>query len=196
MTVTHHPNHTIKEWVVAYSDTLYSWAYHKVSSKEVAEDLVQDTFLAAVQSFASFEGKSGAKTWLFSILNRKIIDYYRIQARSVIERDNAETEAVFTYSDALFDETGGWKKHVHQNGWEDEVQLLDNPLFLAELNKCFGKLPANWETVVSAKYLLEKDSGLICQELDMTPSNYWQILHRAKLLLKKCLETNWFKLSS
>jgi RNA polymerase sigma-70 factor (ECF subfamily) len=194
LTDSFQPNHIIKEWVVAYSDSLYSWAYHKVSSKEVAEDLVQDTFLAAVQSYGSFEGKSSAQTWLFSILNRKIIDYYRHQTRLIIDREDIQTERVYKQSDALFDETGGWKEHVHQNGWEDEGQLLDNPLFLVELKKCFGKLPANWESAVSAKYLLEKDSNQICQELNITPSNYWQILHRAKLLLKKCLETNWFNL--
>lgn len=194
MTDSSQPNYIIKEWVVAYSDSLYSWAYHKVSNKEVAEDLVQDTFLSAVQSYGSFEGKSGAQTWLFSILNRKIIDYYRHQTRLIIDREDMQTERVYKQSDALFDETGGWKKHVHQNGWEDEGQLLDNPLFLVELEKCFGKLPANWEAAVSAKYLLEKDFTQICQELNITPSNYWQILHRAKLLLKKCLETNWFNL--
>jgi RNA polymerase sigma-70 factor (TIGR02943 family) len=188
-----HINTTIKEWVVAHSDSLYTWAYHKVSTREVAEDLVQDTFLAAVQSFESFEGKSSPKTWLFSILNRKITDYYRLQARSIFDKGNKQSEAMVSQSDELFDETGGWKRHVHQIEWEEEGHLLDNHLFMNELKKCFGKLPVHWEAAVSAKYLLEKQSDAICQELNITPSNYWQILHRAKLLLKKCLETNWFK---
>jgi RNA polymerase sigma-70 factor (ECF subfamily) len=54
----------------------------KTSSKEIAEDLVQDTFLAAFHKIDSFEGKSQPKTWLFSILNNKVIDYYRLSART------------------------------------------------------------------------------------------------------------------
>lgn len=57
---------TIKCLVEMYSDNMYSWALHKTSSKETAEDLVQETFLAAVQSFDKFKGDSNPKTWLFS----------------------------------------------------------------------------------------------------------------------------------
>ena len=67
----------IKTWVEAYSDKLYSWCLHKTSSKEIAEDLVQDTFMAAFQAINKFEGKSDPKTWLFSILNNKIADHFR-----------------------------------------------------------------------------------------------------------------------
>jgi RNA polymerase sigma-70 factor (ECF subfamily) len=68
----------LEQWVNQFSDELYSWAFS--SSKEIAEDLVQDTFLAAFHKIDSFEGKSQPKTWLFSILNNKVIDYYRLSA--------------------------------------------------------------------------------------------------------------------
>lgn len=68
---------TIISWVEAYSDKLYSWALYKTKNKETAEDLVQDTFVIAFQSFNKFEGKSDPKTWLYGILNHKITDHFR-----------------------------------------------------------------------------------------------------------------------
>jgi len=75
-------NKTLENWLNDYSDDLFSWAHYKTSSKEIAEDLVQDTFLAAYKKMESFKGKSKPKTWLFSILNNKIIDHYRKSART------------------------------------------------------------------------------------------------------------------
>ncbi len=63
---TKYPTAPIKCWVEMYSDNMFSWALHKTSSKETSEDLVQETFLAAVQSFDKFKGDSNPKTWLFS----------------------------------------------------------------------------------------------------------------------------------
>jgi RNA polymerase sigma-70 factor (ECF subfamily) len=73
------PSETIRCWVDLYSEDLLSWAYHKTFNQQMAEDLVQDTFLSAVQGFHSFQGKSEPKTWLIAILNNKIRDYYRAE---------------------------------------------------------------------------------------------------------------------
>ncbi|WP_372773599.1 RNA polymerase sigma factor [Mangrovibacterium sp.] len=64
-------------WVETYTQDLYSWALHKVSDVEIAQDLVQDTFFAAVEKAGTFNGDSSPKNWLFSILNHKISDHYR-----------------------------------------------------------------------------------------------------------------------
>lgn len=182
-------------WVNQYTKELYKWAYHKVADKETAEDLVQDTFLAAYHSFSSFKGDSNPQTWLFAILNRKIIDYYRAQARSIVQHEmDAIQDRVIVYSDDLFVANGGWKSYSTANWDTNDADLLDTPDFIEAFNDCMAKLPNRWQTSIKAKYLLEKDSKEICKELEITPSNYWQILHRTKLLLKQCLENNWFKL--
>src|SRR5258708_34215440 len=89
------PATIFKSWVQLYSDNMYSWAFYKTRSKETAEDLVQDSFLAAFQSFAAFEGKSNPKTWLFAILNNKISDDYRknFRNRTVTEQRQSEHAA-------------------------------------------------------------------------------------------------------
>ena len=181
------PTTTIKCWVEMYSDNMFSWALHKTSSKEAAEDLVQETFLAALQSFDKFKGDSKPKTWLFSILNNKINDHYRSSFRKPLIADN-------TFIDKLFDENDQWEAQERPQQWADETgHLLDNSDFQKTLGNCMQKLPENWFSAIQLKYLEEKNSELICQELEITTTNFWQILHRAKLQLRKCLEVNWFK---
>jgi RNA polymerase sigma-70 factor (ECF subfamily) len=64
--------------------------------------------------------------------------------------------------------------------------------FLSILRACMNKLTGLGKTVFRQKYLEEKKSELICKELAITTSNYWVIVHRAKLQLRACLEKNWF----
>lgn len=178
---------TIKNWVESYTDSMYSWAFYKTSSKETAEDLVQETFMIAVQSFHKFEGKSQSKTWLFSILNNKINDHFRKHFREPLTNEP-------TIIDNIFDANGQWNKEEAPLLWAGETEhLLDNRDFQNTLGTCMKKLPSNWFAAIQLKYLEEKNSAMICHELQISPTNFWQILHRAKLHLRKCLEINWFK---
>ncbi len=171
----------VSDWVHEYSDHLYSWALYKTSSKVIAEDLVQETFLSAFQSHSNYAGKSTPKTWLTAILNNKILDYYRKKTK----------EGTTPISQTYFDERGSWKNQISESLWSQQDHLLDNPDFNATLAECMGNLPEKWRLSVLAKYTLEKKPDEICQELQITKSNYWQMIHRAKLQLKECLDKNW-----
>ncbi|MCI2230039.1 sigma-70 family RNA polymerase sigma factor [Polaribacter sp. MSW13] len=180
-----------KKWVSEFSDVLYSWALYKTSSKETAEDLVQDTFVSAYHKIDSFKRKSSPKTWLFSILNNKIIDFYRKNSRVKKHEFKISEMTGYELSDNLFDENNTWKsREIHQI-WEQEEHLLDNVDFNGVMANCIDRLPQKWKVAITSKYLTDKKANEICQDLDITVSNYWQIVHRAKLLLKECLETNW-----
>ncbi len=176
----------IISWVKAYTKDLYSYAINKVSQKEVAEDLIQDTFLSAWQSYKNYKGTSNVKTWLFSILKHKIADYYRSKYKQNIELGS-------DLIDTFFDEDHRWKPDYRPTNWGDEKELLDDPEFSKALNDCFEKLPQKWSSAVQLKFLEEHDSKIICFELEITTSNFWQIIHRAKLHLRNCLELKWFK---
>ena len=180
-------NATIKCWAELYSDQLYIWAYYKTSDRETAEDLVQETFLAAVNSFQKFEVKSEPKTWLLSILRNKIADHFRKSYRN--NENNTVSLSQF------FDDNEDWILNERPQNWEiaEDQHLLDNPDFSKILANCFSKLPRQWNASIVLKYIEEKESEKVCQELQISPTNYWQILHRAKLQLRKCLELNWFK---
>lgn len=178
---------SIENMVSLYTEDLYRWAYHKTSSSEAAEDLVQDTFLVAAEKYDNFEGKSTEKTWLFSILNNKIVDYYRKKSR---KEKTIDGNTISTF----FDEDGSWQKQSSPKNWDDdEGHLLDNPDFQSVLKLCLDALPSKWNTCVKLKYLSSKSGEDICQEVGITPSNFWQIVHRAKLQLRDCIENNWFK---
>ncbi|MBA7520431.1 RNA polymerase sigma factor YlaC [subsurface metagenome] len=178
---------SLTQWVETYSSDLYSWAYHKVSDAELAKDLVQDTFLAAAEKIDGFKGESSPKTWLFSILNNKIIDIYR---KKVNQPANMENK---TFSN-FFDKDGNWQYEKRPQEWhEDEGHLLDNDEFKAVLHKCLDALPEKWNACVRLKYLMNKNGEEICQELGIAPTNFWQIVHRAKLQLRDCVEKNWFQ---
>lgn len=187
----------IKIWVDEYSSDMLSWAFYKTSNKEAAEDLVQETFISAFQAFHTFENKSKPKTWLFSILKNKVIDFHRKNYKStVVSADKiSEEQSTFLFS-YLFDGGGEWKKERQpKNRTEEAGELLDNPEFNQVLITCIQKLPPLWHSAIQLKYLEEKDAGTICQELGVSTTNYWQIIHRAKLQLRECLEEHWFKKS-
>lgn len=175
-----------EDWVNCFSDDLFSWAMHKTSSKETAEDLVQDTFLSAYHKMDTFEGKSEPKTWLFAILNNKIIDFYRKKSKQFIVSSEDYQQEIKT-TDNFFDAHQKWKNSSDLT----DQHWLDNPEFNAILLACMKDLPESWQFVIQSKYILDKKSADICQELQISMSNYWQISHRAKLLLKKCIELNW-----
>lgn len=181
----------LENWVNQFSDELFSWALYKTSSKETAEDLVQETFLAAFHKIDTFQGKSQPKTWLFSILNNKVIDYYRLSAKTTKQTFSISENSGYELSDGLFNETENWKDNDINPIWDQEEELLDNPEFNNVMQGCMEDLPQKWKFAVTSKYLTDKNADEICQELEITTSNYWQIVHRAKLLLKKCLEMKW-----
>ena len=189
------PATTVKRWVEMYSDKMYSWTFYKTNSKEIAEDLVQDTFLVAFQSISKFEGKSDPKTWLFAILNNKIAEHFRkIYRNPILSENQANPNEGESFFDTLFDSNGEWQKEERPKEWQNtEAHLLDDVAFVKVLQACMDKLPANWNAVIQLKYLEEKKGDLICQELGIAPTNFWQILHRSKLQLRKCLENHWFK---
>jgi RNA polymerase sigma-70 factor (ECF subfamily) len=178
--------HNLTDWVDNYTGELFSWASYKVSSEEVARDLVQDTFLAAAEKIDSFKGESAPKTWLFSILNYKIIDHYR---KKVKEPVRMEEDTLSSF----FNDDQEWKKDKRPKDWNaDEDHLLDNEDFQRILKQCLDALPDKWSTCMKLKYLTGKNGEEICQELEISTTNFWQILHRARLNLRDCIETNWF----
>ncbi len=181
---------TLTSWVNDFSDDLFSWALHKTSDRMIAEDLVQETFFLAFRSYDSFKGESNPKTWLFKILHHKIIDHYRKNARQL--QPAFEDAKANKATDELFDPHNNWTANGLEDQWDDEKHLLDDPAFNEVMSICMDDLPEQWKHAVLWKYQLEKESSEICQELEITPSNYWQIIHRSKLLLKKCLELKWF----
>ena len=108
----------------------------------------------------------------------------------------------------LVEKIGERGKRLHTARSRNDQIALDERLYLRNeiknllklisdfqkvLQKCLDALPEQWNMCVKLKYLTEKSGEEICQELNIAPTNYWQIVHRAKLQLRNCVENNWFK---
>ena len=165
----------------------------KVGNATTAEDLVQDTFLSAIRANDSFKGDSSEKTWLVAILKNKIIDYYR--KRDVLKNTSeylSETEADF--SQHFFDTSNGhWLRSVSPQTWSDSADTnINNAEFNNILQLCIHKMPGRLVPVFLSRFIDEEDSEKTCKVHNISPSNYWVIIHRAKVLIRSCLEKNWF----
>jgi RNA polymerase sigma-70 factor (ECF subfamily) len=161
------------------SDYLLSFAMSKLHDLELSKDLVQDTFVAAISKLDTFEERSNIRTWLTSILNRKIIDHWR----------KAETRYTDPAS-SFFDHEGGprhWILDKNAGTVETVLDQISQEEATMELYQCIEKLPEKWRGVIASKYIDEKVSEDICKEMNLTASNLWVIIHRAKLLLRDCL---------
>jgi RNA polymerase sigma-70 factor (TIGR02943 family) len=178
-------------WVEKYADYLYGFAISRVRDEEVAKDLVQDTFLAALQRLDSFEGNSQEKTWLTAILKNKIADFYRKRSSSSL-KDLRVLDVEGEPKDFFDAESGHWTERDYPRAFGLETY---NPLMMKELgvvlNKCLAKLPGLWFSVFSMKHMDDLASELICAELKLSTANFWVIMHRTKLNLRACLQKNW-----
>jgi RNA polymerase sigma-70 factor (TIGR02943 family) len=182
---------TINSWINLYTSDLFSWALYKVSSKETTEDLVQDTFVAAFSGLEKFKNNSSPKSWLFSILNNKIVDHYRKTKNQTIHFQDIGEQLAIENANSFFSTDEYWVEKINSSTWNEKENVLDNLEFQKVLNNCLEKLPAKWKDIMVYKFLIEKDSKEICKDFELTSSNYWQIIHRSKLLLKNCIQKNW-----
>lgn len=175
-------------WVERYADHLYSFAFDRLDHEELARDLVQETFLSALEKLSQFQGNSSERTWLTAILKYKIFDVYRKRNSGLrTERIDEEPELEF------FEQSNGhWKEQYSpqpmNTGAADPVI---NKELAAILKKCFQKLPALWLSVFTMKHLDDTATDVICKELKVTPANFWVIIHRAKLNLRACIQRSW-----
>ncbi len=175
-------------WIDNYADYLYNYTVVRVSNSDIAKDLVQETFFAALKSAKNFKGKSTEKTWLTSILKRKIIDYYR---KINSKKGQAEVKMSF-YNTG--DNEGNWIEDRVPQSWNSEVEKdIENGELKIQIEQCIDKLPEKYAMVFRMKTIYEFDTEDICKELDITSSNLWVIIHRARTQLRSCMEVNWFK---
>jgi len=181
-------------WVDQYADYLFNYAVVRLSDPEKAADVVQETFLSALKGQHTFRGNSTEKTWLTSILKRKIIDIYRKNSsnRESNLQDITDSFEDNDYFDYYGIKKGHWKeeKMPHSNSLMPEGEVENNEL-REILEKCIAALPENLAAVFVMKMIDDATSEEICKELDITPSNVWVMMHRARLKLRGCIESNW-----
>jgi RNA polymerase sigma-70 factor (ECF subfamily) len=175
-------------WVDRYGDGLLRFALNRVGTRDTAEDLVQDAFLAAWKSRDTFDGRSSLGTWLCGILRRKIADHYRVVGR---KRRFVE-QAVSEMDKPLFDKRGKWRESLAR--WtESPEQLQQNHEFWEVMANCLASLPANLADSFRLREIHLMSNEETCISTGVTPKNLAVRLHRARLLLRRCLDQKWFR---
>lgn len=182
-----------EQWVERHGDYLFKYALMRLRDPAKAEDAVQETFLAALKGGKSFQGRSAEKSWLVGILKNKIYDYYRKASRETPFTDMdfyADEESDRFSQEGLF--KGGWIHELGPQEWSSPGASLDSELFWKTFHDCSGKLPKNVAAVFHLREVDGVESREICGLLNISESNLWVMLHRARMALRRCLETNWF----
>ncbi|MDG1728739.1 MAG: sigma-70 family RNA polymerase sigma factor [Algibacter sp.] len=182
------PNHQIdpNKWIDRYSDYLFNFTISRVSDREKAQDLVQDTFLAGLKSMKNFKGEASERTWLISILKRKIIDHYR-----KINSNKGKAEVRINYKDS--ESEGDWLEERVADPFDKTAEdTLENSELGDAIHNCLEKLPNKQAEVFKMKTILGYETEVICNELNITASNLWVIIHRARTAMADCLKENWF----
>jgi len=185
-----------EKWLDRYGDYLFTYALVRLNDEEKSADLVQDTFLAALKASDTFQGRAAERTWLTSILKRKVIDVYRKQYASKEDRmsdwENSLSDPDFHRLEHPF--KGHWLQgkgpHSHSLLPEGEVEESE----LAQIIRfCIEHLPPKLASVFVMKLIDESESQDICKELGISASNLWVMLHRARLRMRNCVENNWLQ---
>ncbi len=176
-------------WLDLHGDVLFRYALWRVRNAEEAEELVQETLLAGLRGRERFTGRSSQRTWLVGILRRKIVDHFRGAGRS---RSDDRLRPSDHAPGELFDKRGHWT--VRLRPWpSDPAQAFEAEEFWTVLDKCVGKLPQAMADAFALREMEELSAEDICKILSISTSNLWTQLHRARGLLRQCLELNWFQ---
>ena len=182
-----------EQWVELHGDYLFKYALIRLRDPGRAEDVVQETFLAALKGGRTFAGRSAEKSWLVGILKNKIYDHYRTASRETSFTDlefYADEESDRFVPDGCFKD--GWIHELGPLDWASPGASLDSELFWKTFRDCSSHLPANVATVFNLREVDGMASKDICGLLKISESNLWVMLHRARMALRRCLETNWF----
>jgi RNA polymerase sigma-70 factor (ECF subfamily) len=181
-------------WVDEHGDYLFRYALVRLRNSARAEDAVQETLLSAFQNLNSYSGRSTERTWLTGIIKHKIVDQFRRSSREV-PLDPSETD--LSEFDPLFERTDEFKDHWHDTLspriWgrspEDAVTRSE---FFSVLQECMSKLPERIANAFNLREMDELETDEICDILEISESNFWVMMHRARMSLRRCIEINWF----
>lgn len=179
-----------EQQLVALREDLLRYARLQLRNATWAEDAVSETLLAALAKPQAFQGRSQLKTWLVGILKHKIIDSMRLRKREVVLDSGSEDDGFDPLEHMAFKADGHFAQRP--SDWGNPEQDLGSHQFMTVLDACTEKLPAAQGRLFLMREWLEMSSDEICKELDLTPTNLYVQLHRARLRLRECLELNWF----
>jgi RNA polymerase sigma-70 factor, ECF subfamily len=169
--------------VERYNGSMLRIASSFVPSRAVAEEVVQDTWLAVLRGIAGFEGRSSLRTWVFSILVNRARSTGTREQRSVPVADAGPA-----VDSSRFGLGGGWSSPPKHWIEEAEDRLAAGKL-TDLLQSAMGDLPARQREVVVLRDMEGMSSEEVCKVLAISEGNQRVLLHRGRSKLRQVLET-------
>lgn len=160
-------------WVDHHGDALLRYALTRVVDRSTAEDLVQETLLAAWRGRGAFDGGCEPRTWLVAILKRRIADHHR--------RNGRRRE---TPNEGLADAAVPAPRSAEPD--------CESAEFWDVVSRCTSDLPDHLSRAFRLRMFGEEAPESICDSEGISRKNLSVRLHRARQLLRRCLETKWF----
>ncbi len=176
-------------WVDAHGDYLYRYAFSRLRDSSAAEEVVQETFLSGIRFLDRYHGRGAERAWLLGILKRKLVDHVRMRARFERDRSPPGQQDVAAQS---FDTRGNWKLGLPQFSLPPD-QAVESKELWDVVRGCLNHLPSGQADAFVLSVMEEMDADQICRELEITPSNLWVRLHRARLALARCVSARWYE---
>ena len=176
-------------WLEEHGDYLFRYAVLKLKDSVLAEDMVQDTLVAAMTAKNGFSAQASIRTWLVTIMKNKMVDYWRRQGREITATDLMEGAADDSNVDDFFDQTGHWADIP--NAYPNPDSALESKQFWNVFEHCLSRLKPQQAEVFLAREVHGMDHDEISASYALSASNVWVLIHRARLALGKCLELHW-----
>ena len=170
------------KWVDSYGDVLYAFAVSRLRDRNLAEEAVQETFLSALKSIDQYRNTGSEGAWLMGILKRKVIDQARAQAKQPAALENDQVVAT------LFDKRGNWSKAAKANS-AMRLDSIERDEFKIVFEDCLKKLPPTQSATFWLREVQQESADEVCKVLDISTSNLWVLMHRARLALAECMKT-------
>lgn len=177
-------------WLDEHGDALYRYALARLRDPDRAEDLVQETLLAALRGRENFGGRASVRTWLIGILKRKVVDEYRQRWREQPATELAADDEGDRRVESLFDQRGHWQRDLP--AWSDPRAALEQKEFWQTFQHCLSLLPGRLADAFVLREVEQMSGEEVRQVLGITPTNLWAMLHRARMRLRECIAANWF----
>lgn len=175
-------------WLTLYGDDLYRFAITRLRDPDASEEVVQQTLVAGLEARGQYSGAGSEKGWLFGILRRKVVDFIRQRVRDREMFVDGERDQV----DVFFDSRGNWRAGV-RSVVVQSLDSLERAEFWKILRSCLDALPTRQADVFVLREMDDCSTEEICKEMNISPSNLWVLLHRARLQLSNCMKWAWQK---
>lgn len=187
------------QFVNAVREQMLAFARLQLDDYHLAEDVVQEALMAALQHSHQFKGESAFKSWVFAILKNKIVDSLRKNSKYTLISDlhNGEEGMEDQLIHTLFNESGFWHKdsrpNPFDNSWCNPEAQVRSEGFWQILEACLVNLPSDQARAFLMREYVELSTIEICQTMLISSSAYYVLMHRARLGLQTCLNIRWFQ---